>query len=149
MALDEVGQETPFSLRGLPTDPRDAAFIRFVLDRLPHIPSVVEEHPDPGSFMQALSECSLLVGMRLHALILAASVKRLPICGFLYSNKTQTFVREAGLEQVFFPMNTTDTAAIVAVIRESLSGEIPPPSLSEWKEESLRQRAFLTPFLKP
>ncbi len=62
-----------------------------------NIPAEVLRPNNPSELLNALNNCSLTIGMRLHSLILS-SVQGIPCVGLSYSDKVASFCTEAGIE---------------------------------------------------
>lgn len=88
----------PVHIRFLPFHfPGDDEASRFVMERLGNVEergctvSVASEAERPQEMLREVSRCSLLVGMRLHSLIYAAS-QQVPLLGISYDPKIDHFL---------------------------------------------------------
>ncbi len=144
--LAALHQEKPISLIGVPTDPRDELFIRHVASLVPSIPFSLQPVTSPSAYIDAVRRTDLLLGMRMHGIILGAGVAGLPVAGFLYSKKVEELVHASGASGDFFPFGTFDTETAVTRFRRLLD-EPAVPAFAAHVQDSLRIRAFLTPFL--
>jgi len=84
-------------LRFLPFHPpKDEAAARYIMHRLgesyAHRISMCPGSDDPKRMFDEVGRCSLLIGMRLHSLIYAASL-RIPMVGISYDPKIDYFLR--------------------------------------------------------
>ncbi|RRJ62322.1 polysaccharide pyruvyl transferase CsaB [Paenibacillus oralis] len=81
--------------------PGDDEASRFVMDRLGNVTergcavSIAPETEHPQDMLREVSECSLLIGMRLHSLIYAAS-QNVPLLGVSYDPKIDQFLGRIG-----------------------------------------------------
>lgn len=84
----------------LPDDPEASAY---VMERLGAIGSstaeLVAAEEDPQRMLLTVSQCDLLVGMRLHALIYAAN-QSVPLLGLSYDPKIDQFLGRLGLRAI-------------------------------------------------
>lgn len=93
-ALERLRAERQAHLRFLPFyAPDDAEASRYVIARLGDAGdvSVSEAHADPQQMLAEVSVCDMLIGMRLHSLIYAAS-QRVPLMGVSYDPKIDQFL---------------------------------------------------------
>lgn len=81
--------------------PGDDEASRFVMERLGNVAecgcavSIAPETEHPQDMLREVSECSLLIGMRLHSLIYAAS-QNVPLLGVSYDPKIDQFLGRIG-----------------------------------------------------
>lgn len=81
--------------------PGDDEASRFVMDQLGNVAergcavSIAPETEHPQDMLREVSECSLLIGMRLHSLIYAAS-QNVPLLGVSYDPKIDQFLGRIG-----------------------------------------------------
>lgn len=144
--LAALHQEKPISLIGVPTDPRDALFIRYVASLVPSIPFSLQAVTSPSAYIDAVRRSDLLLGMRMHGIILGARVAGLPVAGFLYSKKVEELVHASGASQDFFSFGPLDVDAAVARFRQLLD-QSAMPTFAAQTQDSLRLRMFLTPLV--
>lgn len=109
--LRKLGAERAVHLRFLPFHlPEDVEASRFVCEQLGDIGengsciSIAQEITDPQQMLLEVSRCDLVVGMRLHSLIYAAS-REVPLIGISYDPKVDHFLHRIGSE----PIGATDT----------------------------------------
>jgi len=100
----------PVHIRFLPFHfPGDDEASRFVMERLGNVAergctvSIAPETEHPQDMLREVSRCSLLVGMRLHSLIYAAS-QNVPLLGVSYDPKIDHFLGRIGS----VPVGTTE-----------------------------------------
>lgn len=138
--------ERPVTLLGVPTDPRDALFIRHVASLVPSVPFSLVSAASPDAYVKAVGACDLLLGMRMHGIILASRIEGLPVAGFLYSKKVEELVHASGASRDFFPFGAFDADAALARFRQLLDTP-PEPAFAGHTEDSLRIRDFLRPLV--
>ena len=73
---------------------------------------LVESAPPPPDLVSALSRCDLVVGMRLHALILALDAGK-PFVALSYDPKVDEFARSAGLESYAQSVADFDSRSLI------------------------------------
>ncbi|MFB5674740.1 polysaccharide pyruvyl transferase CsaB [Paenibacillus terreus] len=109
--LRKLSAKRPVHLRFLPFHlPDDIEASRYVLGQLGDVAangssiSVEEEITDPQQMLLEVSRCDLIIGMRLHSLIYAAS-REVPLLGISYDPKINHFLSRIGSE----PVGSSDT----------------------------------------
>lgn len=109
-ALLQLTYQRSVHLRFLPFHtPDDIEASQYVLDKIEHklnVGSTVEiatVEDDPQQMLLAVSQCDVLFGMRLHALIYAAN-QRVPLLGLSYDPKIDQFLKRLACE----PVGTTE-----------------------------------------
>lgn len=135
-ALSLLHARHPIVLKGLPTDPRDASFIRYVASLVPSIPFSLEECVAPSEYVDALRGCSLLLGMRMHGIILGSRVKGLPIAVFRYSAKTEELFVSSGKTDRLFPFDSFDPAQVADSCLALLKKENDEPLFAAFAADS-------------
>lgn len=108
--LASLSRRVPVHIRFLPFHtPGDDEASRFVMERLGNVAehgstvSIAAETEHPYEMLREVNRCRLLVGMRLHSLIYAAS-QEVPLLGISYDPKIDQFLgRLAGV-----PVGTTE-----------------------------------------
>lgn len=104
-ALGTLARSRAVRLRFLPFHmPSDMETSQWVMERLGDLgpdSSVELAAPgdDPQLMLQAVSECDVLFGMRLHALIYAAN-QSVPMIGLSYDPKIDQFLKRLGLKAI-------------------------------------------------
>lgn len=100
--LSLLCRRKPVHIRFLPFHfPGDDEASRFVMERLGNVAergctvSIAPETEHPQDMLREVSRCSLLVGMRLHSLIYAAS-QNVPLLGVSYDPKIDHFLGRIG-----------------------------------------------------
>ena len=108
-SLDELIERynakiTFYPMRGIDYDD-DRLINRQVCERLRHKESArcVEVPPDVPNFIHALEEVDILIGMRLHSLILA-SAKGIPVVALEYVPKVREYMQIIGQKAYVLPM---------------------------------------------
>ncbi|WP_410770638.1 polysaccharide pyruvyl transferase CsaB [Fontibacillus sp. BL9] len=144
--LASLSRRVPVHIRFLPFHfPGDDEASRFVMDRLGNVAehgstvSIAAETEHPFEMLREVSRCRLLVGMRLHSLIYAAS-QEVPLLGVSYDPKIDHFLGRLGS----VPVGTTEELdpRIVASQAERLLLEsgvwraAHAPKISELKREA-------------
>ncbi|GIP40968.1 polysaccharide pyruvyl transferase CsaB [Paenibacillus sp. J31TS4] len=76
---------------------------------------IAEDVHHPQDMLAEVSRCDLMIGMRLHSLIYAAS-QYVPVMGISYDPKIDQFLQRLGLK----PAGTTETLDSSAAARESI-----------------------------
>ncbi|TYP75699.1 polysaccharide pyruvyl transferase CsaB [Paenibacillus methanolicus] len=104
-ALASLARSRPVRLRFLPFHtPSDAETSRQVMEQLGDLGSgssaeLASPGDDPQHMLKAVSECDVLFGMRLHALIYAAN-QSVPMLGLSYDPKIDQFLKRVGLTAI-------------------------------------------------
>lgn len=100
--LSQLCRRRSVHIRFLPFHlPGDVEASRFVMERLGNVAdhgctvSIAPETEHPQDMLREVSRCSLLVGMRLHSLIYAAS-RNVPLLGVSYDPKIDHFLGRIG-----------------------------------------------------
>ncbi|MEI7025684.1 polysaccharide pyruvyl transferase CsaB [Paenibacillus sp. y28] len=127
VALQQLNEKKPVRLRFLPFhQPSDAEASRVVIEHLPADLKSKSEVADgldhPQDMLSAVSECDLLIGMRLHSLIYAAS-QQVPLVGISYDPKIDQFLnrlamRAAASTESFDSVRVAEEAARLLNDRE-------------------------------
>ena len=118
------------SVRLLPTTEADFAFMTDVVRARPdqHL-EMMTKMPSVPELLHAMAGCRTVIGMKLHALILAAS-QRVPVIAIEYRPKCRDFMATLGLEDVCFRTDDIDVPRIQRALDHhleragSLSAEI-------------------------
>jgi polysaccharide pyruvyl transferase CsaB len=146
-ALAALARRRAVRLRFLPLHaPDDAEASRAVMGRLAALGAgdaaeFAEPGDDPQRMLLEVGRCSLVFGMRLHALIYAAN-RGVPMIGLSYDPKIDHFLARLGLS----PVGTTDRLDPEA-FAEAAAGLLTPEGASAWRErhgpalEALRRDA--------
>ncbi|AUS28917.1 MULTISPECIES: polysaccharide pyruvyl transferase CsaB [Paenibacillus] len=120
--LKRLAAERRVHLRFLPFHlPDDVQASRMVMDLLGDIRgtgslvSMCEQVTDPQQMLLEVSRCSLMIGMRLHSLIYAAS-HQVPPLGISYDPKIDHFLSRVGSQ----PVGTTDALDGQKLANESI-----------------------------
>jgi len=143
--LRRLHAEKQIVLRGVPTDPRDALFILHVASLVPSIPFSIADPVSPGSYVESLRDCALLIGMRMHGIILGSRVRGLPAIGFRYSAKTEELFVSAKKTDLFFPFDASDVSAVADRCASLLKTGDAEPYFADFERDSLRIAQFLKP----
>ncbi|MDF2722022.1 MAG: CsaB [Paenibacillus sp.] len=96
-ALRLIAEQRPVTIRLLPFHlPDDAAASRYIAQRIGVIPGckldIIETAVHPQDMLAEVAACDLLIGMRLHSLIYAAS-QFVPLLGVSYDPKIDQFLK--------------------------------------------------------
>ncbi|WP_432570287.1 polysaccharide pyruvyl transferase family protein [Kineococcus sp. SYSU DK005] len=130
-ALDELAREgaqvelVPF--RSLPASlqPVDDDYVASLevahRAREGHRFTVHRHVPDVAALRELLRGASLVVGMRLHAVIVAVGAE-VPVLGVSYDRKVRNFCEEVGLGSSCWDTDDLDGAALAAAARSALQG---------------------------
>src|SRR3989442_1306358 len=105
---------------------------------------VVRTLLNPREMLALVSGLSLVVGMRLHALVFAAT-QGVPLVSLTYDPKVGAFARELG--EPFLDPGRLDAPALVGMIREALAGAEQRRARVLAAVAPLRARAALAPNL--
>ncbi|WP_397376147.1 polysaccharide pyruvyl transferase CsaB [Paenibacillus sp. sptzw28] len=146
-ALGALARSRAVRLRFLPFHtPSDAEASRWVMERLGDLggrstAEIAEPGDDPQQMLLEVSRCDALFGMRLHALIYAAS-QSVPMLGLSYDPKIDQFLKRLGLT----PVGTTETlnpeafAAAASVLLDNPEGwrDEHRDAIAQLKQESRR-----------
>ncbi|WP_195714230.1 polysaccharide pyruvyl transferase family protein, partial [Paenibacillus sp. GM2] len=125
--LASLSRRKPVHIRFLPFHfPGDDEASRFVIEQMGNVAdsggtvSIAAETEHPQDMLREVSQCSLLIGMRLHSLIYAAS-REVPLLGISYDPKIDHFLGRVGS----VPVGTTNELdpQIVAAQAERLLTE--------------------------
>lgn len=101
-ALRIIAESRPISIRLLPFHmPDDADASRYVLERVGSLSdasdiSIKQNAIHPQDMLAEVNDCDLLIGMRLHSLIYAAS-RKVPLIGISYDPKIDQFLNRLGM----------------------------------------------------
>jgi polysaccharide pyruvyl transferase CsaB len=146
-ALAALVRRRAVRLRFLPLHtPDDAEASRAVMDRLAALGAgdaaeLAEPGDDPQRMLLEVGRCSLIFGMRLHALIYAAN-RGVPMLGLSYDPKIDHFLARLGLA----PIGTTE-ALDAEAFASAADGLLTPEGAEAWRErygsaiEALRREA--------
>ena len=101
------------------------------------------DHLQPKGLLETINECDLIIGTRLHSLILAV-VGEKPIIGIEYQLKVRSFMERVGLEDKCFKIDTMEAKeiynSITTIMKESNEYELAAlksrQALKQMKEES-------------
>ncbi|MFD1887489.1 polysaccharide pyruvyl transferase CsaB [Paenibacillus wenxiniae] len=103
-ALQQLARQRPVHLRFLPFHlPEDEQASAYVIQRIGDIHtsgstiSTAEQIVDPQQMLAEVSRCDLVLGMRLHSLIYAAS-QHVPLLGISYDPKIDQFLNRLAIQ---------------------------------------------------
>jgi polysaccharide pyruvyl transferase CsaB len=116
--VDQTGGEVVFvpfqtyqTTEGELTDDRAASeMIRGKMQRSQRA-RTLRFHYTPAEVLTVLSTCNIVLGMRLHAVIMAA-VTGVPAVGLVYDPKVINALRQLGLEDYALPIENTERSAL-------------------------------------
>ncbi len=103
--------------------------------------AVIREPMSPPDLVGALSQFDLVIGMRLHALILALAAAK-PFIALSYDPKVEEFARRAGMSEYLHPAGEFTSEAVIASCKELLARSNVALML-EAKRAALREAAVL------
>lgn len=101
-SLRIIADQRPVNIRFLPFHlPDDAEASRYVMERMGAMPEasgvdMIEHAVHPQDMLAEVSACDILIGMRLHSLIYAAS-QEVPLIGISYDPKIDQFLKRLGM----------------------------------------------------
>ncbi|MHA0856247.1 polysaccharide pyruvyl transferase CsaB [Paenibacillus sp. CMAA1364] len=105
-ALQQVMKRQPLHIKFLPFHlPKDVEASEFIIERLGDVASTgsLVTHCSavilPQDMLKEVSECQIIIGMRLHSLIYAANVQ-VPMIGISYDPKINHFLHRLNIEPV-------------------------------------------------
>ncbi|TNJ64738.1 polysaccharide pyruvyl transferase CsaB [Paenibacillus hemerocallicola] len=102
-SLRTIAEQRPVKIRFLPFHlPDDVEASRYVMDRIGTMPGMsdmdmIENAVHPQDMLAEVSGCDILLGMRLHSLIYAAS-QEVPLIGISYDPKIDQFLKRLGMK---------------------------------------------------
>lgn len=102
-SLRIIAEQRPVNIRFLPFHlPDDVEASRYVMDRIGALPGtsemdMIENAVHPQDMLAEVSTCDILIGMRLHSLIYAAS-QEVPLIGISYDPKIDQFLKRLGMK---------------------------------------------------
>jgi len=137
-AIRQIAESRPVTVRFLPFHlPDDAEASRYVIDRLGSLPGasaieVTETAVHPQDMLAEVSGCDLLIGMRLHSLIYAAS-QEVPLIGISYDPKIDQFLNRLGIKAAA----STSSFNSEAVTAEALRHLEDPAGWKERNQEAI------------
>ncbi len=105
-------------------------------------PVLAEASPSPAELVALLLQCDLVIGMRMHALLLALSAGT-PFAGLCYDPKVEEFARAAGAEEDAHPLSELSAEALARSCSALLADEEVRPRL-ELKRNELREAAAVS-----
>ncbi len=105
-------------------------------------PVLVEDSPPPAELVALLSQCDLVIGMRMHALLLALSAGT-PFAGLCYDPKVEEFARAAGAAEHAHPLSGLSAEALARSC-SSLLADDKVRSRLERERDELRKAAALS-----
>lgn len=119
-SLRSIAERRTVTIRMLPFHlPDDADASRYVMERVGAVSGsqmeIVETATHPQDMLAEVSSCDLVIGMRLHSLIYAAS-QEVPLIGISYDPKIDQFLNRLGMEAAA----TTDRFDAEAVASQAL-----------------------------
>lgn len=120
-ALVGIQRETGAEIRFLPFHhPADIEASQYVIDKMnlankPSTVLIVDDVVHPQDMLAEVADCRLLIGMRLHSLIYAAT-QYVPMVGISYDPKVNHFLQQLGME----PATDTSSFSIDDVVAATL-----------------------------
>jgi hypothetical protein len=104
--------------------------------------AIVREPLSPPTVVGALAQFDLMIGMRLHALVLATAAGK-PFVAISYDPKVAEFARRAGFEAHVHPIAGFEVEAVLRSC-QTLLGDRELPAVLAGKRQELRERAGLS-----
>jgi polysaccharide pyruvyl transferase WcaK-like protein/glycosyltransferase involved in cell wall biosynthesis len=104
---------------------------------------LVEPPASPPEFAAFLGQCDLVLGMRVHALILSLAAG-VPFVGISYSDKVSEFARAAGLDDHVQSADDLDVASTLASCEALLSDRDTVRARLQERRTALREAAGLS-----
>lgn len=110
--LDRFCEQVGGSLLLLPMDPaRDARLAAEIGERLKARQWIVRQRLSPCGCRRLIEKCDFLVGMRLHALILAATAG-VALAGFNYDPKVEGLLTDLGREEALLSLKLSEEQTV-------------------------------------
>jgi polysaccharide pyruvyl transferase WcaK-like protein len=106
----------------------------------PNAVTVVEQQYKPAEIAGIYSRCKLVLGVRLHALIMAAAVK-CPVVAINYAPKVEGFMQLLGRPQDMIRLQDVSTDQLLALLSDYLQNYTTRRSQFEQCVEKLQARA--------
>jgi polysaccharide pyruvyl transferase CsaB len=100
--------------------------------------TVLEPEFSPGQIYTVLSQCDLMIGMRLHSLILSI-VGRVPVLALSYDTKVNQAMESTGLEEFELDIRSVEAPRLAEMISHTLAAK--KESNSEGLADLARQNA--------
>ncbi len=132
-ALKQLASQRPVRLRFLPFHlPEDEQASAYVMERIGDVHasgstiSTAEQVVDPQQMLAEVSRCDLVLGMRLHSLIYAAS-QHVPLLGISYDPKIDQFLNRLAIE----PSGTSEAVKSEHLLKDMLHVL---DTTAEWKQ---------------
>ncbi len=132
-ALKQLASQRPVHLRFLPFHlPEDEQASAYVIERIGDVRasgstiSTAEQVVDPQQMLAEVSRCDLVLGMRLHSLIYAAS-QHVPLLGISYDPKIDQFLNRLAIE----PSGTSEAVQSERLLNDMLHVL---DTTAEWKQ---------------
>ncbi|MDT8858817.1 polysaccharide pyruvyl transferase family protein [Alkalihalobacillus sp. MEB130] len=96
--------------------PEDVQVTKDILAKMKHSASLMEDNLHPVDIVKLSAEQDLIIGTRLHSLILSV-VAKTPVIGIGYHHKVEDFMKVIGMPTLGIPIQqvTPDSSAIVNV----------------------------------
>lgn len=116
-ALDRLLDESEANIRflpfHLPSDEQASEYISSKITRQERV-TIARGVTHPQDMLAKVASCDLLIGMRLHSLIYAAS-QRVPMVGVSYDPKIDQFLHRLSMK----PASATERIDVTEIVRES------------------------------
>jgi polysaccharide pyruvyl transferase CsaB len=91
----------------------------------------------PQQLFTVLSQCDLVVGMRLHSLILAV-LGNVPVLALSYDSKVEQAMQRTGLEAFTIDIRAIDSTRMADLMKDALSAEKKPVFLGDAARQNAR-----------
>lgn len=100
---------------------------------------ILRFHYTPAEVLTVLGMCDLVLGMRLHAVIMAA-VSGVPVVGLSYDPKVNNVLRQLGLEDLMLPVESVERGALYHLLsRAQMTREALTAKMAEAVRDAVRR----------
>ena len=99
--------------------------------------SVLDGALPPQQIFTVLSQCDLVVGMRLHSLILAL-LANVPVLALSYDSKVEQAMRRTGMEAFTIDIRAIDSGRMAKLMKEALTQRKQPLPLADAAAQNAR-----------
>ena len=80
--------------------------------------AVIEEHLTPGETEDVIAGCDLLIGMRLHSVVIAAQAG-VPVVALSYDPKVSALMDRVGMSEFDFPVRKIESGGLVRLMTQA------------------------------
>jgi polysaccharide pyruvyl transferase CsaB len=107
---------------------------------------IAPEPDDLNTILNAIGSCDVLVGMRLHALLLAAN-SEIPVVAWSYDPKVDALMKRLGFPQGLLPLDASPVFAAEAALAASRR-KVDPARIETLRNDALRTPELLRDLLR-